>query len=205
MNSDVPHNTGRPTIGLFALLFAIGSTYLASLGYFLARDTNFVDAEKVTSATRFAQSTQLSLPATLAFTETSGWSKALSTGWNTPESWGVWSSRSTATIVLPAIRDRSLASACFSVRVGTMSKTPRWPMLVTINGHPLAPETVFQGEGPYVVRGSLPIRPGSLIYVQLAGPDPKIPNLVSRHTSDPRDLAFRLMGIAVSAQCGPAT
>lgn len=204
MNPGVSHDSAKPTIRLFALLFAIGSTYLASLGYFLARGTNFVDAEKVASATRFAQSTQLSLPTTLTFTETSGWSKSLSTGWSQPENWGVWSSRSTAAIVLPAIRDTSLTSACFSVRVGTMSKTPRWPMLVTINGHQLAPETVFQGEGPYVVHGSVPIQPDSLIYIQLAGPNPKIPNLISRHTTDPRDLAFQLMGIAVSAQCGPA-
>lgn len=201
MNSSAPRNPAKPTIALFALLFAIGSTYLASLAYFLAKDTNFIDTEKAASATRFAQSTHLSLPASLSFTTTSGWSRALSTGWNKPESWGVWSNRSTAIIVLPAIQDTSLASACFFVEVDTTSKIPRWPMLVTVDGHPLAPAKIFQGDGPYEIRGSAPVQPGHVIHLQLSGPKPIIPNLLSHHVRDARDLAFRLMGIAVTARC----
>lgn len=198
MSNDALHST-RPTSGLFALLFAIGSTYLASLGYFLAKDNNFIDMEKTATATHFALSTQLVLPSSLSFAKSSLWSETLATGWNQPESWGVWSSRANATIVLPPVKNAS--SACFTFQVGAMPQIKSWSMLVTVNGYSLAPETVFRDGGPYYVQGNVPIQSNDPIHVELAGPAPKIPNLMSRHTTDPRDLAFSLLSISVTPRC----
>lgn len=200
MSANVLRAT-RPTIGLFTLLFAIGSTYLASLGYFLVKGDNFVDTEKTATATHFALSTQLALPSSLSFTTSSSASRTLATGWHQPETWGVWSSRANATILLPPIKDTSIKSACFIFQVGAMPQTKTWSMLVTVNAHPLTPEAIFHGTGPYYVQGNVPIQPNVPIHVQLAGPAPKIPNLMSRHTTDARDLAFRLLSISVTPQC----
>lgn len=192
----------RRTIGLFAGLFALGSLYLASLGYFLAHGKNFVDQEKFAAATRFAQSTRLALPATLHFGRQSAWSHSLSTGWNFPESWGVWSDRREADIVLPAIRNAPGAPVCFSIRLGAMKSTRHWPMTVTVNGHTLAARQDFTGTGPFIVQGTAKVPRGSLIHLQFLGPEPEIPNLVSRHSSDPRSLGFSLFQVSLAARCG---
>lgn len=189
------------TVALFAALFALGSIYLASLAWFLVHGRNFVDAEQAAAATRFAESTRLALPATLTFERNSEWSKALSTGWHRPESGGVWSSRADATIVLPALADPAPATACFAIHVGTMSDLARWPMLITIDGQPLAPKAFFSGKGSQIVRGNAHLPPGALIQVRFTGPGPRIPNLIWRHTTDPRGLAYWLLGMTITRQC----
>lgn len=192
---------GRPTIALFVLMVAIGSLYLASLGWFIAKGHNFIDVEKTAAASRFAQSTKLALPVRLTFSKQSKWSQALATGWNQPESWGVWSSQSVATVILPAIANAPDGPVCVRVRVGTMSKIHHWSMLITVNGTPLAPTRHFSNVGPFDVEGSVPIPAGSLVHIRLIGPKPKVPMLVTRHSSDARYLAYSLFGITFAKKC----
>lgn len=192
---------GRPTIALFVLMVAIGSLYLASLGWFIAKGHNFIDVEKTAAASRFAQSTKLALPARLTFSKQSKWSQALATGWNQPENWGVWSSRSVATVILPAIANAPDGPVCVSVRVGTMSKIHRWSLSITVNGTTLAPIHHFSGTGPFDIEGAVPVAAGDLIRLRFTGPEPRIPDLLSHHSSDSRSLGFSLFGIAVTPHC----
>lgn len=201
MSTDIKHTASPLTIGLFILLFAIGSTYLVSLGYFVAKDKNFTDVQKTQKAINFARTQRLALPSQLSFTKSSTWSGALATGWNQPETWGVWSNRADATIVLPSFKNKSNKQACFTFSVGAMSHIGPWPMLIAVNGHPLTREMTLHGAGPYSIQGMVPIGSGDLVRVELSGPAPRIPNLMSRHTTDARELAFRLLGITVTPKC----
>lgn len=194
-----PERSAR-TVILFVILFAIGSIYLASLAYFLMHGTNFINKEKITAAILFSKSQTLTLPATLNFTKQSKWSRSLAIGWNFPENWGVWSSSSYATIILPAIQNEQ-RSICVAARVGTMSETQHWPMTVTVNGHVLEHRQQFSGTGPFVIRGIVPASARKLIYLTFAGPNPKIPNVVSQHTTDARSLGFSLFQISIASQC----
>lgn len=191
----------KPTVVLFALLFAIGSVYLASLAWFLAKGRNFIDAEKTAAATRFAQSTALVLPADLTFGKQSRWSQTLTVGWNRPENWGVWSDSATAELVLPAIANAPVTPVCFRVRIGTYYKIRHWSMTIDVNGRALAPTRQFSGQGPVDIEGAVPVATGSLIHLQLAGPEPKIPMLVTRHGRDPRSLGYSLLGITITPRC----
>lgn len=191
----------KPTVVLFVLLFAIGSVYLASLAWFLAKGRNFIDAEKTAAATRFAQSTALVLPADLTFGKQSKWSQTLTVGWNRPESWGAWSNSAKAELVLPPIANALATPVCFTVRVGTYYKIRHWSMTVTVNGRSLAPASHFSGHGPFDIMGAVPVTAGSLIHLRLAGPKPKIPILVTRHGRDPRSLGYSLLGITITESC----
>lgn len=201
MNASAAVPGSRPTIALFVLLFAIGSVYLASLVWFIAKGSNFIDVQKTAAATRFARSTQLTLPAKLTFSAQSRWSKALATGWNQPEGWGVFSDNADADVVLPAIAGAPSGRVCFRVRVGAYFKIRQWPMTITVNGHALTPTRHFSGKGPFVIQGAVPVAAGQSLHVRMVGPNPKVPNLVTNHSSDPRRLAYSLLGITISPTC----
>lgn len=200
MNASAPDLTKR-TPGLFALLFAIGLIYLGSLAYFLHDGVNFVDAEKVSLATQFAQAGHLTLPERLTFDSKSEWSKALAVGWNRPESWGVWSSKADASIILPAITDAPSTPVCFTFAVRGMEKMHNWPLAIAINGRPFGPQHIFTDGDPHTIQGNIPISKSSLLHIEFVGPEPKIPNLLSKHTNDPRDLGFSLLWMSLTAQC----
>lgn len=193
----------RPTVALFILLFLIGCTYLGSLGYFLAKDQNFVHVQKIARATAFARSTQLSLPATLTFDVSSKWHHALSIGWNFPNSGAIWAANAHAQLVLPALADPPSSGVCITVDLDTMAAFHHWPMLITVNGQALVPRRVFTGPGPIQIQGTVPIAAGSLVQVDFGGPRPKVPNLISDQTRDSRYLAYRLREMKLTAKCAP--
>jgi hypothetical protein len=189
------------TTDTFLVLVLVGLAYMASIGYFLAEGDNFVFRQMTASATRFATSTTLTIPATLTFTPESEWSKALATGWNRPILKPLWSNHRDATIVLPAIANLATNTVCITATMTTMRRNRHWPMLVTVNGHALEPRQVFASAELATVRGTVPVSDGALLRVRFAGPATKIPQLATRHSSDPRRLGFELVNMTITAQC----
>lgn len=189
------------TTGTFLVLLLVGLAYVASLGYFLAKGDNFAFRQMTAAATRFAKSTTLTLPAKLTFAPQSEWSKALATGWNRPVLAPLWSNHRDATIVLPAIANLATDTVCVSATVTTMKKNDHWPMLITVNGHALAPRQVFAGAELATIRGTVPVSNGALLQVRFAGPAPRVPQLITHNSDDPRNLGFELVDMTLTAQC----
>lgn len=191
-------------IGTFIVLVLIGLGYLASLGYFMAKGSNFAFRQMTAAATRFAKSTTLTLPTEISFTGPSPWLPALATGWNRPSTVPLWSSHRNATMVLPALADHAVDTICMSATVASMGQNHHWPMLVTVNGQPLAPRETFAGAVPATIRGTVHVEPGALLQVQFAGPKPLIPQLITRHSGDARRLGFELLKMTITARCDAA-
>lgn len=204
MNISARQPRAFANVGIFVVLLLIGLAYVVSLGYFLAKGDNFVFRQMTASATRFAKSTTLPLPTTISFSGPSRWLPALATGWNRPFAVPLWSSHRDATMVLPALADHTTDSVCMSVTVAPMGQNRHWPMLVTVNGQPLAPRQTFAGAVPATIRGTVHVAPGTLLQVRFAGPKPLIPQLITRHSGDARRLGFELLKMTVTARCDSA-
>ena len=191
----------RASISLFALLFAIGTCYLASLAYFLRHSTNFVERSGIEAATQAVSRMHSALPVTYTFDAKSPWTKSLAYGWNAPETWGVWASNTTAAVVLPPVPGVRTVPVCIGLRFGNVWSKRRLPLSIAVDGQPLGSPKVYSGQGPFEARGMVPVEAGQPVVIRFHGPAPVIPRAISRTNLDGRLLSFSLLGITIEPRC----
>lgn len=187
--------------GLFAVLVLIGSSYLASLAYLSIHSVNYLDAGKMERAQDAAKHARLHLPITLDFNNHSPWLVALVSGWQSPESWGVWGRDAHAAVLLPPVSDASLHELCVAATFGTLPPRKSWPMRIVINGKTSSSAGIYHYGGPFTIQVMTAIQANEPIRIDFFGPQPVSPASLDRHAHDFRNLSFSLFQIVMTERC----
>lgn len=187
--------------GLFVVLVLIGSGYIASLAYLATHSINYLDAGKMQRAQEAARHARLPLPATLDFNNHSSWVVSLVSGWQSPESWGVWGRDAHATLLLPPVADASVLGLCVAVTFGSLPPRKSWPMKVIINDAIVSPIDTYHGGGPFTIQTTATTRENEPIRIDFYGPRPVIPRSFDRHSHDYRTVSFSLFKVVLTKQC----
>lgn len=187
--------------GLFAVLVLIGSGYLVSLAYFSIHSINYLDAGKMQRAQEAATHARLPLPATLDFNNRSSWLVSLVSGWQSPESWGVWGRDAHATLLLPPLADASVHEFCVAITFGSLPPRKSWPMEIVINDAIVNPTNDYHGGGPFTIHATAATRGNEPIRIDFYGPKPIIPRSFDRHNHDYRTVSFSLFKVVLTRHC----
>lgn len=187
--------------GLFAVLVLIGAGYIASLAYLSTHSINYLDAGKMQRAQDAARHVRLPLPVTLDFNNRSSWLVSLVSGWQSPESWGVWGRDAHATLLLPPIYDASVHELCVAVTFGSLPPRKSWPMQVVIDGSAPGPANTYHGGGLFTIQKMATIHVNEPIRIDFYGPRPVIPRSFDRHNHDYRTVSFSLFKVVLTKQC----
>lgn len=183
------------------VLVLIGSSYLASLSYLSIHSTNYLDAGKMKRAQEAAKRARLTLPVTLDFNNRSSWLVSLVSGWQSPESWGVWGRDAHATLLLPPIADASVQELCVAVTFGSLPPRKSWPMKVVINDAIVSPIHTYHGGGPFTIQATAATKANEPIRIDFYGPKPVIPRSFDRHSHDYHAVSFSLFKLVLTGHC----